>query len=173
MHRLIIFILLLCSFAFAKSSHSGQHHSSGSHSSKSQASKTKNSKSKPVHVRGYTRKNGTYVAPHDRSLPGTASPESHSGRTYRNHYVVPRYTLHSSVERDRRGRIKRSASAKAAFQRQSPCPSTGKMTGHCPGYVVDHVKPLECGGADMPSNMQWQTMSDAKAKDKAERNCRF
>jgi hypothetical protein len=23
-----------------------------------------------------------------------------------------------------------------------------------PGYVIDHVKPLECGGADLPGNMQ-------------------
>jgi hypothetical protein len=38
-----------------------------------------------------------------------------------------------------------------------------------PGYVVDHIKPLACGGADVPSNMQWQTIAAAKAKDKVER----
>jgi hypothetical protein len=37
------------------------------------------------------------------------------------------------------------------------------------GYVVDHVKPLECGGADAPSNMQWQTVAAGKAKDKTRR----
>ena len=36
---------------------------------------------------------------------------------------------------------------------------------------VDHVKALACGGADAPSNMQWQTVADGKAKDKWERNC--
>jgi hypothetical protein len=36
-------------------------------------------------------------------------------------------------------------------------------------YVVDHVVPLACGGADSPSNMQWQTKAEAKAKDKWER----
>ena len=38
-------------------------------------------RSKPVHVHGYTRKNGTYVAPYRRSRPGTAphSQESHHG----------------------------------------------------------------------------------------------
>ena len=41
-----------------------------------------------------------------------------------------------------------------------------------PGYVIDHVKPLECGGADDPANMQWQTIADGKAKDKTERSCR-
>jgi hypothetical protein len=35
--------------------------------------------------------------------------------------------------------------------------------------VIDHVKPLATGGADAPSNMQWQTKADAKAKDKWER----
>jgi len=36
------------------------------------------------------------------------------------------------------------------------------------GYVVDHITPLKRGGADSPSNMQWQTKADAKAKDKVE-----
>jgi hypothetical protein len=40
------------------------------------------------------------------------------------------------------------------------------------GYVVDHIIPLECGGADDPSNMQWQTIAEGKAKDKTEGNCR-
>jgi hypothetical protein len=35
--------------------------------------------------------------------------------------------------------------------------------------VVDHVKALACGGADHPSNMQWQTVEAAKRKDKWER----
>jgi hypothetical protein len=39
--------------------------------------------------------------------------------------------------------------------------------------VVDHVKPLECGGADAPGNMQWQTVAAGKAKDETERNCRL
>jgi hypothetical protein len=42
-----------------------------------------------------------------------------------------------------------------------------------PGYVIDHVVPLACGGADAPSNMQWQTTAAAAAKDKVERKgCR-
>ena len=62
----------------------------------------------------------------------------------------------------------RSSSARAAFQRQQPCPPTAATKGKCPGYVVDHVIPLCAGGTDAPSNMQWQTVQDAKAKDKLE-----
>ena len=41
------------------------------------------------------------------------------------------------------------------------------------GYVVDHIVPLACGGADAPFNMQWQTVAAAKEKDKVERRlCR-
>jgi hypothetical protein len=49
-----------------------------------------------------------------------------------------------------------------------PCPATGKTSGACKGYVVDHVVPLKGGGADAPANMQWQTVAEAKAKDKIE-----
>ena len=66
-------------------------------------------------------------------------------------------------------RIPRSAAAKASFERANPCPSTGKQSGPCPGYIVDHVNPLCNGGADAPANMQWQTTAEAKAKDREER----
>jgi hypothetical protein len=62
---------------------------------------------------------------------------------------------------------------RAAFVKQHPCPSTGTIRGVCPGYVVDHIKPLCAGGADRPSNMQWQTVKEAKQKDREERKmCR-
>jgi hypothetical protein len=63
----------------------------------------------------------------------------------------------------------RSYKAKKAFKLANPCPSTGHVKGSCPGYIIDHIKPLACNGADEPSNMQWQTTQDAKAKDKWER----
>jgi hypothetical protein len=58
---------------------------------------------------------------------------------------------------------------RAAFVKKHPCPATGKSRGACPGYVVDHIKPLCAGGADRPSNMQWQTRQEAKIKDRRER----
>jgi hypothetical protein len=66
----------------------------------------------------------------------------------------------------------RSHKAKAAFQRLYHCPKTDKPRGACPGYIIDHVIPLCAGGADDPLNMQWQTLSEAKAKDREEaRQC--
>ncbi len=72
-------------------------------------------------------------------------------------------TYSTSAKRDSHGRIKRSESAKEKFMKQ-----TGYPHGR-PGYVIDHVVPLANGGRDDPSNMQWQTKADAKAKDKWER----
>ena len=66
-------------------------------------------------------------------------------------------------------RIKRSQSAKVEFKASHPCPANGARKGPCKGYVIDHVKPLACGGADAPANMQWQTIAEGKAKDKWER----
>jgi hypothetical protein len=67
----------------------------------------------------------------------------------------------------------RSRSATAEFQRATPCPSTDARRGRCPGYVIDHVVPLCAGGADAAVNMQWQTIADAKVKDREEiRLCR-
>jgi len=119
-----------------------QSHRSGTHSSRSHSSR--------------------------KSSPHSAAPP----RTYKKNYLAEGYSAHSSVQRDQHGRIKRNTAAKAAFERASPCPSTGKTSGSCKGYVIDHVKPLECGGADAPSNMQWQTAADGKVKDKTERSCR-
>jgi hypothetical protein len=65
-------------------------------------------------------------------------------------------------------RFHRSAVARRAFMRQHPCPSTGKSYGACPGYIVDHIRPLKRGGPDTPGNMQWQTEEAAKAKDRIE-----
>jgi hypothetical protein len=67
------------------------------------------------------------------------------------------------VPRASKGKIARSEEAKRTFEKQ-----TGFPRGR-PGYVIDHKVPLACGGADSPSNMQWQTTAEAKAKDKVER----
>jgi type I restriction enzyme, R subunit len=105
----------------------------------------------------------------------TRSSRSHTSRSYARRSYTPRTSsnlFRSPEARDQHGRIKRSAAAKNEFKRQHPCPSTGRGSGSCPGYVIDHVKPLECGGADSSLNMHWQTVTEGKAKDKTERSCR-
>jgi hypothetical protein len=62
----------------------------------------------------------------------------------------------------------RSASVKREFQLTHTCPATGRTSKTCPGYVKDHVLPLACGGPDAVSNLQWQTIRDARAKDRSE-----
>ena len=72
------------------------------------------------------------------------------------------------VARNSHGKIARNVKARDQFKHSHPCPSTGRSSGACPGYVIDHVEPLKRGGADSPSNMQWQTTAAAKEKDRVE-----
>ena len=70
-------------------------------------------------------------------------------------------------------RTKRSQSAKVEFKHQHPCQATVSPKGRCKGDVIDHIVPIACHGADAPSNMQWQTAADAKAKDRwGRKGCR-
>lgn len=69
------------------------------------------------------------------------------------------------IARDSQGRIKRSSKARREFMTQTGFPS-GR-----PGYIIDHVVPLMCGGDDAPTNMQWQTVAESKAKDRTEKDC--
>jgi len=155
-------VFLLFALSFSASAARTRNHSSYSvKSSRSYQS------SRPGYVRGYVRKDGTYVSPHMRSLSGTGY---HARRSSRPAYRSTRHIY--LFQRTTTDRIKRSTAAKDSFKRQQPCPSTGRGSGPCPGYVIDHVNPLECGGADAPSNMQWQTVADGKAKDKTEAGCR-
>lgn len=63
-----------------------------------------------------------------------------------------------------RAPIVRSRAAVAAFRRSHPCPATGRTAGACPGWEVDHVVPLACGGPDTVPNMQWLTAQANRSK---------
>lgn len=63
----------------------------------------------------------------------------------------------------------RDRSERTAFAREHPCPATGRPSGACPGWVVDHVVPLCAGGLDSRFNMQWQSKADGLEKDRDER----
>jgi hypothetical protein len=104
---------------------------------------------------------------HSQSRGGRSSHQSYS-KNRSGKAKVHKKSNSRAAKRDKKGHIRRSAKAKAAFMRSHPCPSTGKTHGGCPGYVVDHITPLKRGGADRPGNMQWQTVREAKAKDKWE-----
>jgi hypothetical protein len=96
------------------------------------------------------------------SAKGSSKGSRHKGSAS-THTKTTHSRSTSTAPRDSKGRIKRSAAAKHQFEAQ-----TGYPHGR-PGYVVDHIVPLACGGADAPSNMQWQTIAEAKAKDSVER----
>lgn len=65
-------------------------------------------------------------------------------------------------------KIHRSGQARQDFKRQHPCPATGRSTGKCPGFVIDHKQGLCVGGEDHPRNMMWMTRTAAAAKDRWE-----
>jgi len=125
-------------------------------------------KGKTVHVKEYKKKDGTVVKAHDRKSKkskgrnptpthAVSSSASSPSASHASHLRC------EDCDRDKNGKIVRSKEAKKMFKH-----ATGFPTGR-PGYVIDHIVPLACGGADLPSNMQWQTIEAAKAKDKVER----
>lgn len=108
-----------------------------------------------------TRSHGTRSATHFRKATGSTTASSHRSTGHRANRAV-------GVERDAQGKIKRTSAARTAFKKQNPCPATGKKSGACPGYVIDHRVALKRGGRDAPSNMQWQTRQAAREKDRTE-----
>ena len=127
--------------------------------------------------RSYTPRSHTPRSFTPRSFtPRSYTPRSHSprsyapdstgaetGRSYRHHSANWLNKYSSNLYVAHGGREHRSLAEKHMFWEQSGHPHGW------PGHVVDHVIPLACGGADAPSNMQWQTTAAAKAKDKWER----
>lgn len=59
----------------------------------------------------------------------------------------------------------RDPSVVREFRKTHPCPATGRISGACPGWQVDHRIPLcfdESG--DVVENLQWLSVEDHKAK---------
>lgn len=70
-----------------------------------------------------------------------------------NRYIIP--ANGEVVARLNDGSIRRRFTVLKAYQSIHPCPSTGLATGRCPNWEMNPVIPLECGGRDAVSNMQW------------------
>jgi hypothetical protein len=75
----------------------------------------------------------------------------------------PERLLPYRVRHAKTGELIRSSEAIREFKK-----CTGFINGR-PGYVIDHIFPLACGGPDVPENLIWQLASDGKLKDKWER----
>src|SRR5262249_19353353 len=110
------------------------------------------------------QKSGRSRSSSSRSSAKSTSSKPTSTSTGSRKSSIPKKS--TVAKRSGNGRIKRSSSARADFMRQTDYPK-GRN-----GYVVDDILPLECGGADVPSNMQWQTVQESKIKDRSERDCR-
>lgn len=113
------------------------------------------------HSSGSSGAGRSHSGDHFGSRSGGHSSHSHSYAPHDIH-SFSRSNSAPRVERDSRGRIERSKAATDEFKRE-----TGYPEGR-PGYVIDHIIPLKRGGPDTPANMQWQTIEDAKIKDKTE-----
>lgn len=81
-----VFILLICTTfitpVFAKKG--GSYHS---HSSRSYSSSKSHGSSKTTNVHGYTKKNGTYVAPHKRTSPNGTQRDNWTSKPNQNPYT--------------------------------------------------------------------------------------
>jgi hypothetical protein len=62
----------------------------------------------------------------------------------------------------------RSPALRAEFMRQHPCPATGATRGPCPGWHVDHIEALVCGGRDELGNLQWLPVAEHREKTRVE-----
>ena len=167
MKRIALMALILSILLpFEVTAQKGGSHGSGSrpttsHSSTRSSSSRKKSSSKSSSGTSKTIK--VKESKKDGALKSKKNSSSTSSAKVSSSGVPHKSTV---AARDSNGRIKRSAEAKKDFMKQTGYPKGRK------GYVVDHTVPLECGGADSPSNMQWQTATEAKIKDRTERNCR-
>ena len=63
----------------------------------------------------------------------------------------------------------RRGSVLSAFKRAHPCPASGARAGPCPGWILDHVIPLACGGGDAVLNLQWLPTAIWREKSRWER----
>ena len=106
-------------------------------------------------------------APETSQMHHQAENRASSSLVQRRSTTATAYRVTAS---EHQGKHARSREVTTEFERENPCPATGKRSGACPGYIKDHIHALCIGGADEVSNLQWQTKADAAAKDRWECN---
>ena len=107
---------------------------------------------------------------HSTSSSSHSSGASHSTTTKKSYSSSPSHSstkTYKSSSHSSSSSKNRDPKQKAAFRKNHPCPSTGKTSGACPGYEVDHRNPLACGGSDSPGNMQWLAKAENRKKGAA------
>jgi hypothetical protein len=83
-------------------------------------------------------------------------------------FTLSAFAQECTLARTANGNIKRSSAEVRKFRKANPCPATGKITGACPGYQVEHTEPLCACGPDKVSNMTWMATAEHKIKTKAD-----
>jgi len=142
-------------------SHSGGH--SGGHDGGHDSGIPHSGSPGRVHSHSESAPRGIGPKAHAPSPTHESKPKTETKPKSQVTSAKPPATKCESCSRDSHGKIQRSEVAKRDFMKQSGYPN-GR-----PGYVVDHIVPLAKGGKDVPSNMQWQTIAEARAKDRVER----
>jgi hypothetical protein len=123
---------------------------------------------KPIHGDNDTKKSPLVKTDHERPKPELRSVQPPKAA------IKPKAkkgapSNPAAVERPRgvSPRAQRSGAARQEFERQ-----TGYANGR-PGFIVEHIVPLSCGGTDTPGNMEWLTLAEARRKNQSERaRCR-
>jgi hypothetical protein len=136
-------------YADTQKKSAGNSSSSTKSGEKAKSTEKKEEKSdKTVHVKEYTRKDGTKVKAHDRRPPGSAkdsgggSSTTPASSSTAPALSAPRTSGENRSDRcencdcDADGRIVRSGKAKKQFEK-----ATGYPKGRR-GYVIDHIVPL-------------------------------
>jgi len=169
--NLILFLIIFNAYqldqAYARGKGGyGSYRSSGRSSYKASGGH-KSSVGKSVKVKGYTRKNGTYIAPHSRSAPRSPKGSYSSTpttKTYSSKKSTPKSYKIVSPQSISPNKPERSEAKKGVFLKSRGYDKTP------PGQEVDHVIPLSKGGADEPYNMQLLPKEAHKQKTKMEQS---
>lgn len=88
-------------------------------------------------------------------LPILSNAQYLTGELHHQIDNTKEYRVCGKPLRESDGTIARSTSVIAAYRKLYPCPATGKTTGPCKGWAINHMIPLAKGGCDSVINMAW------------------